>query len=530
MAAMKTRSRRRPSGLAASTEMNRTERQSLVSAPVAALLSALVPGLGQIFAGMIQRGVLLLGSMATLVALMAWRIDDLGHRESTIIAKVYKAFDLNPTFMAIMAVGIAVLWVWTVWDAVRQTRPEHRGGFILFAFVLLRFFGLGWQISQIDVYKAVTKFPEALPTLGKVMWPWEAAVTRKTAEVKAGAPILVDASDNPPAVPPKVAGKPYLKVTPTYGNLSKLDQKNDLIPGSSITIEGEGFAPNVDTQIWWLDSLSNEFRPRDKGAYVNVTTDAKGSFSLSMVMPYRLIPPAFSGQQIHRVEARQISAVGGLIPSEPLLLTIGLMVETIFMGMMATFFGILLSIPISFLAARNLMSGSPITYAIYFITRTVLNIVRAIEPLIWALIAVVWVGLGPFAGILALTIHSVAALGKLYSEAIEGIDAGPIEAIEATGATRLQTIVYAVIPQMIPPFVSFSIYRWDTNVRMSTIIGLVGGGGIGFLLVQYVRLLDYRAAGIAVWFIAVTVAILDYVSAEIKIGRASCRERVSERV
>jgi phosphonate transport system permease protein len=154
--------------------------------------------------------------------------------------------------------------------------------------------------------------------------------------------------------------------------------------------------------------------------------------------------------------------------------------------------------------------------AIYYITRTVLNIIRSIEPLIWALIAVVWVGLGPFAGIVALTIHSIAALGKLYSEAIEGIDRGPIEAIQATGANGLQTIVYAVIPQMISPFVSFSIYRWDINVRMSTVIGLVGGGGIGFLLVQYIRLLDYRAAGIAVWFIAITVAILDYVSSEIR--------------
>jgi phosphonate transport system permease protein len=126
------------------------------------------------------------------------------------------------------------------------------------------------------------------------------------------------------------------------------------------------------------------------------------------------------------------------------------------------------------------------------------------------------VGLGPFAGIIALTVHSIAALGKLYSEAIEGIDAGPIEAIQATGATSLQTIMYAVIPQMIPPFVSFSIYRWDINVRMSTVIGLVGGGGIGFILIQYIRLLDYRAAGIAVWFIAFTVAILDYVSSEIR--------------
>jgi phosphonate transport system permease protein len=192
------------------------------------------------------------------------------------------------------------------------------------------------------------------------------------------------------------------------------------------------------------------------------------------------------------------------------------MVETIFMGMMATIFGILMAIPVSFLAARNIMSGSKITMAVYFLTRTILNIIRSIEPLIWALIAVVWVGLGPFAGIVALTLHSIAALGKLYSEAIEGIDPGPIEAIEATGATRLQVILFGVIPQMISPFISFSIYRWDINVRMSTVIGLVGGGGIGFLLVQYIRLLDYRSAGIAVWFIAVTVAILDYTSAEIR--------------
>jgi phosphonate transport system permease protein len=162
------------------------------------------------------------------------------------------------------------------------------------------------------------------------------------------------------------------------------------------------------------------------------------------------------------------------------------------------------------------MAGSWITMTIYYLTRTILNIIRAIEPLIWALIAVVWVGLGPFAGIIALTIHSIASLGKLYSEAIENIDPGPIEAIQATGATWLQTIMYAVVPQMVPPFVSFSIYRWDINVRMSTIIGLVGGGGIGFLLVQYIRLLDYRSAGIAVWFIAITVAMLDYVSSEIR--------------
>ena len=184
--------------------------------------------------------------------------------------------------------------------------------------------------------------------------------------------------------------------------------------------------------------------------------------------------------------------------------------------MMATLFGIVLALPVSFLAARNLMSASPITMFVYYLTRTVLNIIRSIEPLIWAIIAVIVVGLGPFAGILALTLHSVAALAKLYSEAIESIDPGPIEAIHATGANWIQTVVYAVIPQVVPPFVSFTIYRWDINIRMSTIIGFVGGGGIGFLLAQWIRLLDYSAAGIAVWFIAVTVAILDYISAEIR--------------
>jgi phosphonate transport system permease protein len=238
-----------------------------------------------------------------------------------------------------------------------------------------------------------------------------------------------------------------------------------------------------------------------------VTTDGTGSFTLEIVMPYRTSPLRETGSEIHEVEARQVSSLGKVRASEPLMLTVERMVETIFMGMMATFFGIILSIPVSFLAARNIMSGSRLTMAVYYITRSILNIIRSIEPLIWALIAVVWVGLGPFAGIIALTVHS---------EAIESIDPGPIEAVQATGATRLQTIMYAVVPQMIAPFVSFSIYRWDINVRMSTVIGLVGGGGVGFILIQYIRLLDYRAAGIAVWFIAVTVAVLDYVSSEIR--------------
>jgi len=128
----------------------------------------------------------------------------------------------------------------------------------------------------------------------------------------------------------------------------------------------------------------------------------------------------------------------------------------------------------------------------------------------------VWVGIGPFAGSLALALHTVAALAKLYSEQVESIQAGPIEAVKASGATRIQTIVYAVIPQIVPPYISFTLYRWDINVRMSTIIGFAGGGGIGFLLQQNIRLLNYRAASVNMLAIAIVVASMDYLSSRIR--------------
>jgi phosphonate ABC transporter permease subunit PhnE len=158
----------------------------------------------------------------------------------------------------------------------------------------------------------------------------------------------------------------------------------------------------------------------------------------------------------------------------------------------------------------------PIGNTLYTVTRTILNALRSIEPLIMGIVFVIWVGIGPFAGVLALALHSIASLGKLYSEQIESIDAGPIEALQSTGANRLQTIMYAVLPQVIPPYIAFTLYRWDINVRMSTIIGFVGGGGIGFLLQQQINLLRYRDAGVAVLAIAIVVSILDYASAAIR--------------
>jgi phosphonate ABC transporter permease subunit PhnE len=167
-------------------------------------------------------------------------------------------------------------------------------------------------------------------------------------------------------------------------------------------------------------------------------------------------------------------------------------------------------------ALAGTKTNFPIGDALYNATRTILNALRSIEPLIMGIVFVIWVGIGPFAGVLALALHSIASLGKLYSEQIESIDSGPIEALESTGANRLQTIVYAVVPQIIPPYISFTMYRWDINVRMSTIIGFVGGGGIGFLLQQQINLLRYRDAGVAVLAIAIVVSVLDYASAAIR--------------
>jgi len=161
----------------------------------------------------------------------------------------------------------------------------------------------------------------------------------------------------------------------------------------------------------------------------------------------------------------------------------------------------------------------PIGLVVYNLTRTVLNVLRAVEPLIMVIVVAVWVGIGPFAGVLALSLHTVAALGKLFSEDVETIQSGPLEAVTATGATRLQMIVYAVVPQIVPTYVSLTMYRWDINVRLSTIIGFAGGGGIGFLLSQNANLGNYRAASAQILAIALVVTAMDYLSTYLR-GKA----------
>ncbi|HTJ60393.1 MAG TPA: phosphonate ABC transporter, permease protein PhnE [Candidatus Saccharimonadales bacterium] len=194
----------------------------------------------------------------------------------------------------------------------------------------------------------------------------------------------------------------------------------------------------------------------------------------------------------------------------------GLMIVTIFLGIMGTAFALVVALPLSFLGARNIMAGNPITNGIYVAVRLLFTIIRSIDVLIVCLIVLPLFGLGNASGVFALAFHNVGVMGKLYSEAIEGIDAGPAEAMTATGANRFQVIWAAIVPQLVNPFISFTIYRLDTNVRLANVIGLVGGGGIGVALFQNIQLLRYHTAGTFILLIVITVAAMDFISAQVR--------------
>ncbi len=190
--------------------------------------------------------------------------------------------------------------------------------------------------------------------------------------------------------------------------------------------------------------------------------------------------------------------------------------ETLQISLLSVAIGAVLAFPVSFLAARNLMQGNPIATALYYLCRTLINLVRSIPDLFWALVFVASVGLGPFPGVLALTMFAVGMLGKLYSEAIEAIDPGPLEAITATGASRSQVVVFGVIPQILPYFVAHTLYAGEINVRVATVVGMVGAGGLGFLLRTYMSYFQYRPAATVILVTMVMVMAIDFGSARIR--------------
>lgn len=193
-----------------------------------------------------------------------------------------------------------------------------------------------------------------------------------------------------------------------------------------------------------------------------------------------------------------------------------LSIITILMAFLGTVVGALVAFPLSFLGARNIMGFSPVGWAVYGFIRGFFNVFRSIETILWAVIFAVWVGFGSLAGVMALVIHTIAALGKLYSEQVEAVSPGPLEAVAAAGGSRWRVVRYGVIPQVVPSFWAFTLYRWDINVRMATVLALAGGGGIGDMLMYYKDQTDWPQLGAVVLAIVVIVWSMDYVSGRLR--------------
>lgn len=185
--------------------------------------------------------------------------------------------------------------------------------------------------------------------------------------------------------------------------------------------------------------------------------------------------------------------------------------QTLQIAAVGTTMAALLALPLGFLSARNVVPGP-----IFYPARSLLNLFRSIDTMVYALFFVAAVGLGPFPGILAVVTYTTMTLAKLYSEAIEGIEPGPVEAIAATGASRLQILRFGILPQVLPLFASYVLYRLETNIRAATILGFVGAGGIGFYIQTYLRMINYPAASAVLLVLVAMVMGVDFASSRLR--------------
>ncbi len=184
---------------------------------------------------------------------------------------------------------------------------------------------------------------------------------------------------------------------------------------------------------------------------------------------------------------------------------------TISMGIWGTLMALVVAPPLAMAASANI---SPIW--LLQPTRRLLDAMRATNVLVFALIFVAAVGLGPFAGVLAIFVHTVGVLGKLFSEAVEGIDPGPVEGITATGANTVQVFVFGVLPQVLPAWISFSLYRFESNIRAAAVLGVVGAGGIGVSLYQSFGSFEYRKVCAILIVLIVATGLIDVISGRLR--------------
>lgn len=202
-----------------------------------------------------------------------------------------------------------------------------------------------------------------------------------------------------------------------------------------------------------------------------------------------------------------------MVPPDPSVLgnAVRGAIQTIQIAIVGTVVAAVLALPVGFAAARN---AAP--RWLFYTSRLLLNAFRAVDTLVYALFFVAAVGLGPFPGVLAVIVYTATVLAKLYSEAIEAIEPGPVEAVRATGATSLQVLRWGVLPQLVPQFLSFTLYRFETNIRAAAVLGFVGAGGIGFYVQTYLRLLNYPAAASVLLVLVGLVMVVDFASSRLR--------------
>jgi phosphonate transport system permease protein len=353
-------------------------------------------------------------------------------------------------------------------------------------------YGIGYRTTQIDPVKLITSLPKGKEIIGDLLHP--DLTTRKTTETTLDLIFPVPCGSVEAVI--TLQSGPSITTNVPCAN-----------PRDVITIQGSQMAPNNSVKLQWLLPSGNTLFSK------LAKTDANGDFTAQVEV--RPINATADGVPSH-LQAVTDVPMGGIIPSQALKDVVNELMVTIFMALLATTAGTILAAPVSFLAARNVMGNTLLGKTVYYLSRTFLNITRSFDSLVLATVFALWLTFGPFAGVLALTVATIASLGKLFSEAVENIDPGPIEAVNATGANSVQMILYAVVPQIIPDFISYIIYHWDINVRISTILGFVGGGGIGYYLSQRINVLEYRKAGTAIWAIVAVVWAMDFLSAEIR--------------
>ena len=187
------------------------------------------------------------------------------------------------------------------------------------------------------------------------------------------------------------------------------------------------------------------------------------------------------------------------------------MVVTLQIALWGTALAVLTAVPLGLLASANI-----VPWWIYQPMRRLMDSCRAINEMVFAMLFVVAVGLGPFAGVLALWIHTTGVLAKLFAEAVESIDPQPVEGIRSTGASALHEIVYGVIPQVMPLWISYALYRFESNVRSASVVGMVGAGGIGVVLWEIIRGFQYAETCAVMIIIVVSVSLIDLLSAHVR--------------